>query len=135
MDTGLYITEEELDELFQDELPANHDLMSGCNIKTSLYGLFLLLEDLKLQPPFIHEAITAIQTIPDCTIFNTLAMHYPPDDLSIKGILRLAKAVVVIGRVTRGKKAEDVPVNVGTVLELKVSDILGLSLNVRQVKA
>jgi hypothetical protein len=133
MDAEFYITEEQLDEYFKDELPDNHDLMPGCNIKTSLYGLFLIFEDLRLQPPLIHEAIAALDTIPDCTIFTTLAMHYPPEDLSPKGIVRLAKAVVVIGRVTRGKKAERVPVNVGTALELKVSDILGLSLKVRKV--
>ncbi len=136
MDHGiLLINEDDLDNLFEavEDPSMPLDLMSGVNIKTSCYGLFLvgleLAEDV-LQRSLIRSALKHINNISDSVAFHTLSLMYPVDDLSPQGILKVAKAIILIDSVTYGREAEDIEVDTADTLMLAISKTLGLRSNV-----
>jgi len=136
MDHGiLLINEDDLDDLFEavEDPSMPLDLMSGVNIKTSCYGLFLvgleLAEDV-LQRSLIGAALKHINNISDSVAFHTLSLMYPVDDLSPQGILKVAKAIILIDSVTYGREAEDIDTETADTLMLTISKTLGLRANV-----
>lgn len=133
IDGMMIISEDAMDDMFR-EMPEqlNHGLMSPCNIRTSLYGLFLVAHD-TLDHPIINRAMEVLDSIQDCTLFGTLAIFYPPNDISVEGIVRLAKAVVIVATVSHGMKAEDIVEGTGVTMERAVAKSLGVALYIEKV--
>jgi hypothetical protein len=136
MDHGiLLISEDDLDDFFEavEDPSMPLDLMSGVNIKTSCYGLFLvgleLAEDV-LQRSLIGAALKHINNLSDSVAFHALSLMYPVDDISPQGILKVAKAIILIDSVTYGREAEDVEPDTADTLMLAISKTLGLRANV-----
>lgn len=129
------ITEDDLDDLFEavEDPSMPLDLMSGVNIKTSCYGLFLvgleLFEDV-LHRALFTEALEHVNNISDSVALHTLSLVYPVDDLSPQGILKVAKAILLIDSVTYGREAEDIEPDNADTLMLAIMKTLELRENV-----
>ena len=140
MDFGItLITEDELDELFNglNDSPVFHNLISGTNIKTGCFCLLshgLDIATTKDQTRLLNCANDILNTIQDCTMFGAFALVYPIDDVSLEGILRLAKAIMVVGYGTKGQYAQNIPESTGIVLERAVMRSLNLRLDVQVIK-
>lgn len=132
MDQGiLLISEDELDELFNEneDVTMPLDLMSGINIKTSCYGLFLVALEMtkdKFHQSLIKVAFEHIDNLTDSVAFHSMALMYPIDDLSLEGILGVAKAIILIDNITYGREAEDIEPGTIDTLMLAVGKELGL---------
>jgi len=126
----MIISEEDLDEFFNPSgllLPPN--ILSGCNIKTSCYGLFLvgLDECSRSHKTLLNKATRLLPLIPESTAFTFLALHYPPDDISYKGIIKLTKAIIKLYALTEGKEPEDLSVQQADDIAESLLDILGIN--------
>ena len=132
MDDGiLIISEDDLDNFFQ-ELPMQHtlqhNLQHGTNLLLGCYGLLLIAKD-QSDDPIIQLALDQLYTIQPCTMFNIMAIYFPMNDLSLQGIQKLARAIVVIANVSQGKLAEDIPMATGIIME----HAMLLSLRIKMV--
>ena len=136
MDHGiLLISEDDLDKLFEQggDVSVPLELMSGATIKTSCYGLFLVGLDLvenKYDDLLLREASTRIDSITDSVAFHALSLMYPVDDMSLEGILKVAKAIILLENITHGQQAEDIPTGTVDTLVLALNKTLGLRANV-----
>lgn len=136
MDHGiLLISEDELDYLFEKEenVSIPIDLMSGTNIKTSCYGLFLVGLDVtqdQHERNLLQAAIDRVDNISDSIAFHALSLMYPVDDTSLQGTLKVAKAILLLDNVTYGRVAEDIPTGTVDTLVIALNKTLGLRTNV-----
>jgi hypothetical protein len=131
MDDGIImITEDELDDVMGNlfnppGLPK--ELMSGCNIKTACYGLFLVALDhnlTKKQTKEIEQSIKKLDNITDCTAFNFLSLFFPPYDISLEGILTLSKAVYELDNLAQGLIAERISPETGDTIMVTLKNVL-----------
>jgi len=136
MDHGiLLINEDDLDQLFEKDegVSIPLDLMSGVNIKTSCYGLFLVGLDLtedQHEKNLLNAGIDRVDNITPSIAFHALSLMYPVDDLSLPGILRVAKAILLLDNVTYGRVAEDIEPGTVDTLVIALNKTLGLRANV-----
>jgi len=136
MDHGiLLINEDDLDQLFEKDegVSIPLDLMSGINIKTSCYGLFLVGLDLtedQHEKNLLNAGIDRVDNITPSIAFHALSLMYPVDDLSLPGILRVAKAILLLDNVTYGRVAEDIEPGTVDTLVIALNKTLGLRANV-----
>jgi len=138
MDMGITIfTEDELDNMDLGYNPLSHGLMPGCNIKTSCYGLFLVAlqkSKAKASLAIVQEALNKLDSIQNCTLFNALSLHYPPENVTTRGIIKVAKSIIILADLTHGQTAEQVPADtVDTIVNSMVS-ILGLRPGVIMIR-
>lgn len=69
-------------------------IMSGTNINTTSYGLFLVAKELTLldkDHQLLTEAINTLDKIPLEELEECFGEVFPPQDLSCEGILNLAQ--------------------------------------------
>ena len=131
----MLISEDYLDELFEKsaEPIIPFDMMSGINIKTSCYGLFLVGLDLntdQYQKNLLNAALDRVHNITDSTAFHSLYLLYPLDDISVQSILGLAKAVILLDNVTYGRQAHEIPPGTIDSLMMGMTKTLELRANV-----
>ena len=78
-------------EFIEDE-----EEVSPVNIRTALYALFLIAKDHtedKRSITALDKAIVMIDNICDDEIFHAFGDVFPPDDLSIENIIKIAHSV------------------------------------------
>ena len=136
MDHGiLIIDEDDLDNLFgkDENVLIPFDMMNGTNIKTSCYGLFLVGLDLtkdQHERNLLNAGIERVDNISSSVAFHALSLMYPVDDISLPGILKVAKAILLLDNVTYGRVAEDIPPGTVDILVIALNKTLGLRPNV-----
>lgn len=129
----MVISEDDLDDLLggsDDYIPSG--MVSGRNIKTGCYGLFLIALGREPLIPAEDAQLLAycsmnIEDIDNDTMFYSMAIHYPPDDIEYDGIIKLAEAVKVIHTVAGTIKAEDMPEDKIVLINEKLMSILGVN--------
>ena len=138
MDDIIILTEDDLDDLFeamgQPEIP--HGMVSGRNIKTGSYGLFLCaLDNCSVsEEVLLRTAISVIECISDSVTFGTLGMYYPPETLSHEAILNLSEAFCKLGDWLSGVALEDVSLAVLEAMDNEIESLLGVPDRVCTIK-
>lgn len=107
-------TEDDIDDFIDefDEFPPMPNFISGRNIKTSCYGLFLIALDqseCKKDTETIQKAIDNIENITDCTAFSGLYKFFPPSDMSYTVLINLASTVILLNDISNGNYIEYIP--------------------------
>jgi len=80
----------------------DEEYASPVNIRTALYGLFLIAKDHttdKRTLNTINKAIIMIDNISDEEMYHAFGDVWPPDDLSIENIITIAKSVKSLHKV------------------------------------
>lgn len=102
------VTDEDFEGLDEYTGPST---MSGVNIKTGSYGLFLVALDectVDTERATINEAMEALDEIQDCTMSNAMDPYFPPDDLNYKTTLALANTIIQLNDITEGEHASKI---------------------------
>jgi len=129
----MILSDEDIEDILNRGIIPRHGMMSGCNIKTSCFALFLSGLDCspsKEDKLILDTAILALDNIQDDVMFYAMGLHYPVDDISPSGLVKLAKVIVIIDNATIGKNAEDIPVEAQDSIEACIIDTLGLKDNI-----
>lgn len=132
----IMITEDELDEMFRDkELPS--DLVSGRNIKTGCYGLFLVALDSKSlnidDEILLRGCINIIEEIDNDTMFYSMAIHYPPDNIEYDDIINIAKSVMFVYDTGGTTTAQDMPEDKIELINETLMGILGMNSRIIEI--
>jgi len=88
------IDEVDMDELF-GAVPSNL-FMTGPNINTSCYGLFLCgleLSDCPDKQARFNKGLECLSQIDHSVLGNMLGILYPPQDISVDGILKVVDSI------------------------------------------
>ena len=124
--------------MLPDDIPAMPpNLTSGRNIKTGCYGLFLVALDQcdnPLDKTILDLAKDWIEDIHGCVVFNAMALHYPPDDLSYKTIVKLARCILMLHDEASGVHAGEIPYQTILRIENAIVDTLGLRDAIMPIK-
>jgi hypothetical protein len=132
----MIISEDDLDKMFHEaDIPSG--MVSGRNIKTGCYGLFLVALDNAVvdivDEMILRYCILNIEDIQDDTMFYSMAIHYPPDNIEYDGIIKLAECVKFIHQTAGTTNAEDVASENITAINDKLMDVLGPTSHMTEI--
>lgn len=130
------ITEDELDDFFNEAPSLPPGMMSGTNIKTSCYGLFLIaLEQAKSDDDLtlFKKALQASDDMHDDVAFNGLIPFFPPDELSYDNLRNLATVVTILNDTANGRVSNDISQEEIDRFEDQALELLGLRKGAIQI--